>query len=100
MAKVKVDVSKLRMLDPTGYLRDEKDCAAYLNTWLGDGTPEEIARALGDIARARGMSQLAIETGLSRESLYKGLSGERAPSTDTLLRVVRALGVKLVAVPV
>ena len=60
-----------------------------------DGDAAFIAKALGDIARAKGMSQVASETGLSRESLYKALSGERNPSLDTVLRVVGALGLKL-----
>ena len=56
-----------------------------------------IAKALGDIARAQGMTQVARESGLSRESLYKALSGERSPSFDTILKVVSALGLKLSA---
>ncbi len=56
---------------------------------------DKLAAALGDIARARGMAQLAKDTGLSRESLYKSLSGERASSSDTLFKVMRALGFKL-----
>ncbi len=54
-----------------------------------------IARAIGDIARARGMTQVARDTGLSRESLYKALSGERSPDFDTILKVVNALGLRL-----
>jgi len=60
-----------------------------------NGDAAFIAKALGDIARAQGMSQVAREAGLSRESLYKALSGERTPSFDTILRVIRALGLKL-----
>ena len=67
---------------------------------LEDGDPTELAAALGDIARTRGMTQLAKDTGLSRESLYKSLSGERAPSSDTLFKVIRALGFKLTLQPV
>ena len=66
---------------------------------MEDGDAALLAAALGDIARARGMAQLAKDTGLSRESLYKSLSGERAPSTDTLFKVMRALGFKLTVEP-
>jgi probable addiction module antidote protein len=62
---------------------------------MEDGDPALLGAALGDVARARGMSKLAKDTGLSRESLYKSLSGERAPSTDTLFKVIKALGLKL-----
>ena len=60
-----------------------------------DGDAVFIAKALGDIARAKGMAQVARDAGLSRESLYKALSGERSPDFDTILKVVRALGLKL-----
>ena len=85
----------IRPFDPAEHLRDETDIAAYLQTVLDDEDPTLLAAALGDIARARGMSQLARDTGLSRESLYKSLSGERAPSSDTLFKVLRALGLRL-----
>ncbi len=60
-----------------------------------DGDAAFVAKALGDIARAKGMSQVARDAGLSRESLYKALSGERTPSFDTILKVVGALGISL-----
>ena len=85
----------IRPFDPAEHLRDEADIAAYLQAVLDDDDPVLLAAALGDIARARGMSQLARDTGLSSESLYKSLSGERAPSTDTLFKVIKALGLKL-----
>jgi len=66
---------------------------------MEDGDPALLAAALGDIARARGMTQLARDTGLSRESLYKSLSGERAPSSDTLFKVIHAMGFKLTVEP-
>ena len=71
--------------------------AAYLDAWLADAPDDAagIARALGDIARARGMTQVAKETGMSRESLYKALGSEGNPSFATVLKVARALGVKL-----
>ncbi len=90
---------KIRPFDMVNYLNDEGDVAAYLQAVMEDGDPALLAAALGDIARARGMAQLAKDTGLSRESLYKSLSGERAPSTDTLFKVMRALGFKLMIEP-
>lgn len=71
--------------------------AAYLEACLeeADGDAAFIAKALGDIARAKGMAKVARDAGLSRESLYKALSGERSPGFDTVLRVVEALGLKL-----
>ena len=72
----------------------------YLQVVMEDGDPALLATALGDIARAKGMTQLAKDTGLSRESLYKSLSGERAPSSDTLFKVMRALGFKLTVQPI
>lgn len=77
------------------YLGSEEETAEYLRQVLEDGDPSELAAALGDIARARGMTELARASGLSRESLYKSLSGERAPSSDTLFKVIHALGFKL-----
>ncbi len=83
--------------DPAEHLRTPEEMAAYLEACLeeADGDAAFIAKALGDIARAKGMSQIAREAGLSRESLYKALSGERIPSFDTILKVIRALGLKL-----
>lgn len=86
---------KTRAFDMANYLRSDADIAEYLSQVLESGDPAELAAALGDIARVRGMAQLARQTGLSRESLYKSLSGERVPSTDTLFKVMRALGIKL-----
>ena len=86
---------KTRPFDMANYLGSEEEVAEYLRQVLEDGDPAELAAALGDVARARGMTQLARDTGLSRESLYKSLSGERAPSSDTLFKVIRAMGFKL-----
>ena len=86
---------KTRPFDMANYLGTEEEVAEYLRQVLEDGDPAELAAALGDVARARGMTQLARDTGLSRESLYKSLSGERAPSSDTLFKVIRAMGFKL-----
>jgi len=83
--------------DVAEHLRTPEEMAAYPDASIegADGDTAFIAKALGDIARASGMSQVACNAGLSRESLYKALSGERNPSLDTVLRVVDALGLKL-----
>jgi probable addiction module antidote protein len=83
--------------DVAEHLRTPEEMALYLDACIeeADGDAAFIAKALGDIARARGMSQVAKDTGLSRESLNKALSGERAPTFDTILKVTKALGVKL-----
>ena len=91
--------SKTRAFDAANYLDTEEDIAEYLRQVLVDNDPIELAAALGDIARARGMSKLAADTGLSRESLYKSLSGEHAPSSDTLFKVIRALGFEISLTP-
>ncbi len=79
------------------YLMSEDDAVTYLNLVLQDGDPAELAGALGPIARARAMTALAADTGLSRESLYRSLSGERPPGSDTLFGVTRSLGFTLSA---
>ena len=83
--------------DVAEHLRTPEEMAAYLEACMeeADGDAAFVAKALGDIARAKGMTQVANDTGLSRESLYKALSGERCPSFDTILKVVEALGLKL-----
>jgi len=83
--------------DVADHLRTPEEMAAYLEACLEDanGDAAFIAKALGDIARAKGMTQVARGAGLSRESLYKALSGERIPSFDTILKVLSALGLKL-----
>ena len=87
--------TKTKLYDSTEYLETTKDMAAYLEAALEDGDPRVIVHALGNIARARGMSQIARDTGLGRESLYKALSPEGNPEFATVLKVVRALGIKL-----
>ena len=83
--------------DVAEHLRTPEEMAAYFEACLeeADGDAAFIAKALGDIARARGMSQVARDAGLSRESLYKALSGERSPDFETILKVVGALGLEL-----
>ena len=82
--------------DVAEHLRTREEMAAYLEASIEEagGDAAFVAKALGDIARARGMAQVASDAGLSRESFYKALSGERNPTFDTVLRVVGALGLK------
>lgn len=92
---------KTTRYDVAEHLRTAEEMAAYLEACLeeANGDAAFIAKALGDIARAKGMAQVARDSGLSRESLYKALSGERSPSFDTILKVVQALGLRLHAEP-
>jgi probable addiction module antidote protein len=94
MARAKTKTTKF---DVAEHLRTPEEMAAYLEACLeeSNGDAAFIAKALGDIARAKGMSQVARDAGLSRESLYKALSGERSPGFDTILKVLQALGLKL-----
>ncbi len=88
--------------DVAEHLRTPSEMAAYLEVSMeyANGDAAFVAKALGDIARAKGMSQVARDTGLSRETLYKALSGERSPTFDTILKVIRALGLTLRAEPI
>ncbi len=83
--------------DVAEHLRTPEEMAAYLEASLAEanGDAAFVAKALGDIARAKGMAQVARDAGLSRESLYKALSGDRSPDFATILRVVSALGLSL-----
>ena len=83
--------------DVAEHLRTREEMAAYLEAAFEEagGDAAFVAKALGDIARAKGMAQVARDAGLSRESLYKALSGERSPGLDTVLKVIHALGLKL-----
>jgi probable addiction module antidote protein len=86
-----------RPFDVANYLKTPEDMVLYLQACF-DEAPDDaafIAKALGDIARAKGMSEVARKTGLSRESLYKALSGSRAPGFDTILKVTAALGLRI-----
>ncbi|SHF21810.1 probable addiction module antidote protein [Modicisalibacter ilicicola DSM 19980] len=81
--------------DTADYLRDERDIQAYLEAALEDGDPAMIALALGNIARARNISQLARETHMSREGVYKALSGRGNPSFATIAKLASALGYRI-----
>ena len=87
--------------DAAEYLKTEEDMALYLDAMIEEskGDPRMIAVALGDIAKARGMTQIAKETGLARENLYKALSADGNPEFSTVMKVITALGIKLHATP-
>ncbi|SPF45652.1 conserved hypothetical protein [Syntrophobacter sp. SbD1] len=91
--------TQTRPWDVAEHLETDEDMAAYLEAALEEGDASLVAAALGDIARAKGMAQIASETGLGRESLYKALSSEGNPEFATVLKVVRALGLRLCATP-
>lgn len=88
---------KFSQWDSAEYLKTEEDMAEYLNACIDEAgdDPAFIARALGTIARARGMTQVARDAGVSRESLYRALSGNGNPEFGTILKVVKALGLRL-----
>jgi probable addiction module antidote protein len=92
MTKKKIDV---RPWDPAEHLETEEDMAAYLDAAMEEGDAALVVAALGDIARAKGMTQIAREAGLGRESLYKALSPTGNPEFATILKVVTALGLQL-----
>ena len=85
--------------DPADHLDTEEDMAAYLEAALEEADPALVAAALGDIARAKGMTQVARDAGLGRESLYKALSPSGNPEFATILKVISALGLQLHAAP-
>ncbi|WP_119154174.1 addiction module antidote protein [Caldimonas tepidiphila] len=90
---------KLIPFDIARYLDSEEAVAEYLSQVLADGDPDEFLEAVGHIAKARGMAQVAQDAGLGRESLYKALTPGAKPRFDTMLRVMSALGVRLAARP-
>lgn len=85
--------------DASDHLNTKEDIIAYVEAALEDGDPSIISAVLGDVARSKGMTQIARETGLGRESLYKSLSPEGNPEFATILRVIKALGLQLKVVP-
>jgi len=91
--------TKTREWDPAEFLDDEEAMALYLEAALEEGDAALVAAALGDIARAKGMTQIAHDAGLGRESLYKALAPEGNPTFATILKVIAALGLKLQAAP-
>ncbi|HET9066052.1 MAG TPA: addiction module antidote protein [Gemmatimonadales bacterium] len=93
-------MSKIRAFDAADYLDSGTVVAEYLNAALEDENPDVFLQAIADVAKARGMTQLAQDTGLGRESLYKALTPGAKPRYDTVLRLMRALGVELHTTPV
>lgn len=96
----KIRISELPDFDPAEYLDNEEAIAEYLTAIIEENDPGLLAAALGDVAKARGMTDIAKASGLSREALYKALRPSAQPRFDTINRVCRALGVRLVAQPV
>ena len=92
-------MKKAEMYDAAEFLESDEEIIAYLNAALEDGDPALVSAALGDIARARGMTKLANETGITRDGLYKALSPSGNPSFGTVLKVLKALGYKFDIVP-
>ena len=95
----KIKISEIPEFDAAEYLATDEDVAAYLTTILEENDAALLAAALGDIARARGMTQVAKDSGITREALYKALRPGSEPRFDTVSRVCAALGVRLVAQP-
>ena len=87
--------TKTKLWEPAEHLKSEKDMVAYLEAALEEDDPALVAAVLGDIARAKGMTDIAREAGLGRESLYKALSRKGNPEFSTVLKVVKALGLRL-----
>ena len=94
-----MSTAKTKPFDPAEYLDDSESIAAYMSDALESEDPAFVADALGVVARARGMSEVAREAGMSRESLYRALSTDGNPEFATVLRVMRALGLRLSAIP-
>ena len=98
--KKNINVDELPEFDPAKYLDNEESIAVYLTGILGANDAALLASALGDIARARGMTEIAKAAGITREALYRALRPDSAPRFDTISRVCTALGVRLVAQPI
>lgn len=91
----KIKIKDLSKFDVVDYLKTEKDIAGYLSAVLEDGDPALFIAAIGDIARAKGMSEIAKKSGVTRESLYRALKIEARPRFETVTKVIHALGMKL-----
>ena len=94
-----MSIAKTKSFDPAEYLDDSESIAAYLSDALESDDPAFVADALGVVARARGMSEVARVAGVSQESLYRALSADGNPELATVLKVMRALGLQLSATP-
>lgn len=95
----KIKISDLPDFDPSKMLQNEEDIASYLSIVIEENDPSLLAAALGDIAKARGMTDIARSTGITREALYKALRPNAKPRFETINKVCAALGVRLVAQP-
>ena len=96
----KIKIADLPEFDMAPQLKNEADIAAYLTIVMEDNDPALLAAALGDIARARGMTEIAKAAGITREALYKALRPDAHPRFETITRVCNALGVRLVVQPI
>lgn len=94
-----VKISELKRFDMADHLDSEEAIADYLSIVLEEDDPESFIQALGTVARARSMKEIAEKTGLNRESLYKALSGDTSPRYETIVKVINAMGLKLAIVP-
>ncbi len=88
---------RYKNFDVADYLNTKEEVSAYLSVVLEEGTADEFVQALGDVARSQGIAAISRETGLGRESLYKSLQAGKKPQFETILKVTRALGIKLQA---
>ncbi len=94
-----MNILKTKPFDPAEYLDNDEAVASYMTDALETGDPSFVADALGVVARARGMSEVARQAGVSRESLYRALSAEGNPELGTVMRVMQALGLQLSVTP-
>lgn len=86
---------RTRPFDPADYLKTEEEILEYIKVWMEDGSPSEIASALGDVARSKGMSEIARKAKVGRQALYSALSENGNPTLETLVGVLNALGLQL-----
>lgn len=93
-------INSLPEFDAADHIESEEAFLAFINDFLDEGDPSLIAEALGVAARAKGMTEVANKTGINRESLYKALRGNSQPRLDTIMKVLKAFGLKLVAQPI
>ncbi|CAN7645891.1 putative addiction module antidote protein [Duganella sp. FT109W] len=93
-------INSLPEFDAADYIKTEETFLAFVNDFFAEGDPAMIAEALGIAARAKGMTEIANRTGINRESLYKALRGNSQPRLDTIMKVLNAFGLKLVAQPI
>ena len=91
----KIKIKELAKFDVVDHLKTEKDIAGYLSAVLEDGSPALFIAAIGDVARAKGMTEIAKKSGVTRESLYRALKIEAQPRFETVAKVIHALGMKL-----